>query len=60
MAAEPPAALCTVITVHCFFGCPSVIRDIDPQEAHDRMEKHYASDHGTQVSDAITRMSGCS
>lgn len=60
MAAEQPAALFTVITVHCFFGCPSVIRDIDPQAAHDRMEEHYASAHSTQVSAAIMSMGGSS
>lgn len=38
-----------VVAVHCFFNCGEVVRDTDPQAAHDRMERHYTTDHGPAV-----------
>ncbi len=38
-----------VIAVLCFFNCPYVARAVDPQEAHDLMERHYAEKHAHQI-----------
>ncbi len=41
-------ALIDLYTVHCFLhmrGCEHTVRSTNPQDAHDRMEEHYATAH---------------
>ncbi len=40
-----------LIAVHCFFGerCGHVVRDADPQQAHDLMEEHYEGKHQAAI-----------
>jgi hypothetical protein len=40
-------------TVHCFFDCPTVVRDPDPNEAHRLMEEHYATVHRADIDNAL-------
>lgn len=37
-------SLFEMIVVHCF-TCPYTVESTDPNEAHDRMEEHYATKH---------------
>ena len=46
----------TIITVHCFFGCPYVAQSAAPQPAHDLMERHYAEKHAKQIDRIIARL----
>lgn len=41
-------ALFPVPVVHCF-ACPYTVRSVDPVEAHDRMEDHYARRHAALI-----------
>ena len=38
-----------MIRVHCFFHCPYITQSLDPQEAHDLMERHYTEKHQQQI-----------
>lgn len=39
-----------VITVHCFWAwCPHTVASLDPVEAHDLMEAHYAERHQAAI-----------
>lgn len=43
-----------LITVHCFFRkCPHVAQSVNPQEAHDLMEKHYQEKHSQQIEQIV-------
>jgi hypothetical protein len=42
------------IAVHCFFGwCAHVVRELDPQAAHDVMECHYRASHTQDIEQLI-------
>lgn len=38
-----------VITVHCLFAFPHIVRHFDPQGAHDEMERHYQAAHQADI-----------
>ena len=44
-----------MIQVHCFFHCPYVAQALDPQEAHDLMERHYTEKHQGQIARIVGR-----
>jgi hypothetical protein len=44
------------IAVHCFFDCPEVVRDADPENAHKAMQAHYQAVHAEDVARAIAFM----
>lgn len=41
------------IAVRCFFDCPQVVREVDPDAAHKAMEDHYRADHKGDVASAV-------
>ena len=46
------------ISVHCFFNCGHVVQSVDPQEAHDLMERHYGQKHAHQIEQIVARLMG--
>lgn len=50
---EQPALFGEEIAVACFFDCPRVVRDSDPEAAHAAMEDHYRADHRDDIAQAV-------
>lgn len=50
-----PVEEAPVYTVHCFWSprCSHVVRESDPQIAHDGMEQHYSEQHRADINRAI-------
>jgi hypothetical protein len=42
-----------VVAVHCFFGCPHVVRSTDSGDAHRGMEEHYLHEHVAEIRAAV-------
>lgn len=56
MTTQEQETLFPVLAAHCFLtlaGCTHVVRGTDPQEVHDRMERHYDTAHRAYL-DAVT------
>ncbi|MCI3153203.1 hypothetical protein ELQ39_15830 [Streptomyces sp. GB4-14] len=42
-----------VYAVHCFFNCPHVVREGDPDTASKAMEQHYDDTHTADIDRAL-------
>lgn len=50
------AALVPTFRVHCFWGsCGIVLEGFSPDDAHDRMEEHYAASHANDITKVLAR-----